>query len=95
MTGWGNLGNLKKSFAYVVMYEPLALSTGQQFEIERMSRVIDATTDPEVLRGLCKQLLYAWHSQKAATAWVMRQHLGGPSAPRPISRPVIDPEDSS
>ncbi|MFN9545930.1 MAG: hypothetical protein ACK6AD_02500 [Cyanobacteriota bacterium] len=60
------------------MSEPLALSLGQKFELERMSRAIDATTDPEVLRGLAKQLLEAWHSQKAATQWVMRQHLGAP-----------------
>ncbi len=60
------------------MSEPLALTLGQKFELERMSRAIDATTDPQVLRGLAKQLLEAWHSQKAATQWVMRQHLGAP-----------------
>jgi hypothetical protein len=60
------------------MSEPLALSLGQQFEIERMSRAIDATVDPQALRGLAKQLLQAWHSQKAATQWVMRQQLGSP-----------------
>ncbi len=49
------------------MSEPLALSLGQQFELERMSRAIDATVDPQALRGLAKQLLQAWHSQKAAT----------------------------
>ena len=61
------------------MSEPLALSIGQQFELERMSRAIDATGDPQTLRGLAKQLLQAWHSQKAATQWVMRQHLGSPT----------------
>lgn len=60
------------------MSEPLALTLGQKFELERMSRAIDATTDPQVLRGLAKQLLEAWHSQKAATQWVMRQQLGAP-----------------
>ena len=60
------------------MSEPLALSLGQQFELERMSRAIDATADPQALRGLAKQLLQAWHSQKAATQWVMRQQLGSP-----------------
>ncbi len=63
----------------LVMTEPLALSLGQQFEIERMNRAIDSTCDPEALRGIAKQLLHAWHSQKAATQWVMRQQLGGPS----------------
>ena len=61
------------------MSEPLALTLGQKFELERMSRAIDATTDPQVLRGLAKQLLEAWHSQKAATQWVMRQQLGAPT----------------
>ena len=82
------------------MTEPLALTLGQKFELERMSRAIDATTDPQVLRGLAKQLLEAWHSQKAATQWVMRQHLGAPpnfsapssapSAPSP-SQPAVQP----
>jgi hypothetical protein len=60
------------------MTEPLTLSLGQQFELERMSRAIDATADLEALQGLAKQLLLAWHSQKAATQWVMRQQLDGP-----------------
>lgn len=67
------------------MSEPLALTLGQKFELERMSRAIDATTDPQVLRGLAKQLLEAWHSQKAATQWVMRQSLGGPPKVNPPS----------
>lgn len=54
----------------------ISLSLGQQFEVERMSRAIDAEGDPQVLRDLAKQLLQAWHTQKAATNWVMRQHLG-------------------
>jgi hypothetical protein len=58
------------------MSEPLALSLGQQFELERMSRAIDETGDVTALRGIAKQLLQAWHSQKAATQWVMRQQLG-------------------
>ncbi|MFM1800590.1 MAG: hypothetical protein RLZZ117_2868 [Cyanobacteriota bacterium] len=74
------------------MSEPLALTLGQKFELERMSRAIDATTDPQVLRGLAKQLLEAWHSQKAATQWVMRQHLGAP--PR-FSSPPGDPLGSA
>mgnify|MGYP003331301593 FL=1 len=61
------------------MTEPLTLSLGQQFELERMNRAIDATADLEALQDLAKQLLMAWHSQKAATQWVMRQQLEGPS----------------
>ena len=61
------------------MSEPLALSLGQKFELERMSRAIDATADLQTLQGIAKQLLQAWHSQKAATPWVMRQQLESPS----------------
>jgi hypothetical protein len=68
------------------MSEPLALTLGQKFELERMSRAIDATVDTQALRGLAKQLLQAWHSQKAATQWVMRQHLDSP--PRITPEPV-------
>jgi hypothetical protein len=68
--------------AEIAMTEPLSLSLGQQFEIERMSRAIDSTADLQTLQGLAKQLLQAWHSQKAATQWVMRQQLGG-STPLP------------
>ncbi len=65
--------------AMPAMSEPLALSLGQQFELERMCRVIDSTGDPQSLRGLAKQLLQAWQAQKAATEWMMRQQLGTPS----------------
>ena len=61
------------------MTEPLSLSLGQEFEIERMNRAIDSTADLQTLQGLAKQLLQAWHSQKAATQWVLRQQLGGPT----------------
>jgi hypothetical protein len=43
-----------------------------------MSRAIDATADLQTLQGIAKQLLQAWHSQKAATQWVMRQQLEAP-----------------
>ncbi|MEB3257044.1 MAG: hypothetical protein VKN83_01870 [Cyanobacteriota bacterium] len=69
------------------MSEPLALTLGQKFELERMTRAIDATADPQALRGLAKQLLQAWHSQKAATQWVMRQQLGAP----PVVAPSVAP----
>jgi len=53
----------------------IELTTGQQFEIERFSRTIDATADLEQLRDLAKQLLKAWYSQKAATTWIIRQQF--------------------
>ncbi len=61
------------------MYEPLALTLSKTFEVERMSRAIDSTVDINTLQGLAKQLLQAWHSQKAATQWVMRQQLDSPA----------------
>ena len=60
------------------MHSPMELTTGQQFEIERLSRVIDATADPEELRQVAKQLLRAWHTQKAATNWFIRQQAESP-----------------
>jgi hypothetical protein len=62
------------------MPSPIELSVGQQFEIERFNRAIDATADPDQLRSLAKQLLQAWHTQKAATNWVMQQQAGFPPA---------------
>ncbi|MFN7678147.1 MAG: hypothetical protein ACK5QW_06060 [Cyanobacteriota bacterium] len=54
----------------------MELSVSQRFEIERFSRAIDATADPEDLKRIAKQLLQAWHTQKAATNWVIGQQLG-------------------
>jgi hypothetical protein len=61
------------------MEQSIELSMNQRFEIERFNRAIDATVDPETLRSLAKQLLQAWHSQKAATNWVIgQQQFGAP-----------------
>jgi len=59
------------------MQPKVDLSIGQQFEIERFNRAIDATADPEQLRHLAKQLLQAWQTQKAATQWVVAQQQDG------------------
>lgn len=61
------------------MSEPLALSLAQKFEIERMGRVIDSTSDLAALKSLTKQIFKAWQGQKAATGWAMRQQLNGPA----------------
>ena len=53
--------------------EAIGLSVTQQFDVERMNRAIESTIDPQQLQVLAKQLLQAWHSQRAATVWVMRQ----------------------
>ena len=56
-----------------MMEKSVNLSVSQQFDVERMNRVIESTIDPQQLQVLAKQLLQAWHSQRAATVWVMRQ----------------------
>jgi hypothetical protein len=58
--------------------EPLNLTLGQQFEIERFNRAIDDCNDVEELRGIARQLLQAWQTQKAATVWMMKQNLSSP-----------------
>ena len=55
------------------MEKSLNLSFSQQFDVERMNRVIESTIDAEQLQVLAKQLLQAWHSQRAATVWIKRQ----------------------
>ena len=64
-----------RPIATPAMHEPLALTLGQKFELERMNRAIDDMADLQALQGVAKQLLHAWQSQKAATQWVMRQQL--------------------
>ena len=49
------------------------LSVSQQFDVERMNRAIESTIDPHQLQVLAKQLLQAWHSQRAVTDWITRQ----------------------
>ena len=70
------------------MASAIELTLGQQFEIERLNRVIDGTADPDQLRQLAKQLLQAWHTQKAATNWMISQQAGAPFASD--SSPEID-----
>ena len=55
------------------MEETVGLSVAQQFDVERMNRAIESTLDPLKLQVMAKQLLQAWHSQRAATVWIMRQ----------------------
>lgn len=67
------------------MPDPLALTPAQAFELERMTRAIDATHDLATLQGICRQLLGAWIAQRAATTWAMRQGL--PRSPHPPAAP--------
>lgn len=71
------------------MSTQISLSVGQQFEIERFSRAIDATADAVQLRSIAKQLLQAWHTQKAATNWVISQQMG--PGPAQLSGTLLPP----
>ncbi|KZR85796.1 MULTISPECIES: hypothetical protein [unclassified Synechococcus] len=56
--------------------EPIALTLGQKFEIEKFSREIDNSKDVQQLRSIAKDLLMAWQQQQAASAWAIRQSQG-------------------
>lgn len=56
-------------------YQDLQLSLAQQFEMNRLSRVVDNCHDIEGLRKVTHQLLKAWFVQKSAVDFVMRQKL--------------------
>jgi len=56
--------------------EPIALTLGQKFEIEKFSREIDNSEDLQALRDIAKDLLVAWKQQQAAAAWAFRQSQG-------------------
>lgn len=68
------------------MSAPIELTLNQKFEIERFNRAIDTTADLAQLRDIAKQLLQAWHTQKAATNWAMRQQINAPRdiPPQPL-----------
>ena len=53
--------------------DPIALTLGQKFEVERFSREIDNSDDIAALRNIAKDLLVAWKQQQAASAWIVRQ----------------------
>ena len=57
--------------------EPIALTLGQKFEIEKFSREIDNSDDLAALRSIAKELLVAWKQKQAASAWIVRQQSQG------------------
>ena len=57
--------------------EPIALTLGQKFEIEKFSREIDNSDDLAALKSIAKDLLMAWQQQQAASAWIVRQQSQG------------------
>ena len=56
--------------------DPISLTLGQKFEIEKFSREIDNSEDLPQLRSIAKDLLVAWKQQQAASAWALRQSQG-------------------
>jgi hypothetical protein len=56
-------------------YKDLELTLAQQFEMNKLSRMVDSCQDPAKLRELTHKLLKAWFVQKAAVAYVMKQKL--------------------
>ena len=57
--------------------EPIALTLGQKFEIEKFSREIDNSDDLAALKKLCQRPLGGWKQQQAASAWIVRQQSQG------------------
>ena len=57
--------------------EPIALTLGQKFEVEKFSREIDNSDDLASLRSIAKDLLLAWKQQEAASALIVRQQSQG------------------
>ena len=53
----------------------VSLSISQQFETERMNRVIDSCSDVVALRALAKQCFTAWQTQKAAAQAILLSTL--------------------
>lgn len=55
--------------------EIFELTLNQQFEVEKYGRLIDDISDIKQLREVSKLLLSAYQRQRAATQWVLNEHL--------------------
>ena len=55
--------------------EPIALTLGQQFDIEQRSRDISAITDVKQLQEISKDLLLAWQEEIARSRAAASSHL--------------------
>ena len=55
--------------------KPIALTLGQQFEIEQRSRDICAITDVKQLQEISKDLLLAWQEEIARSRAAVSSHL--------------------
>ena len=54
--------------------EPIALTLGQQFEIEQRSRDINLMTDVKQLQEISKDLLLAWQQEIARSRAAASPH---------------------
>ena len=55
--------------------EPIALTLGQQFDIEQRSRDINTITDIKQLQEISKDLLLAWQEEIARSRAAASSHL--------------------
>ena len=55
--------------------EPIALTLGQQFDIEQRRRDISAITDVKQLQEISKALLLAWQEEIARSRAAASSHL--------------------
>lgn len=53
--------------------EPLSLSLGQRFELERQTRDLDVMDDIQELQQMAKQLLLAWQEEIARSRMAVQQ----------------------
>ena len=56
--------------------EPIALTLGQKFELEKRTRDISAITDVHQLQALTKDLLLAWQKEIARSRAAVEDALG-------------------
>ena len=54
--------------------EPIALTLGQQFDIEQRSRAINSMTDVKQLQEISKDLLLAWQHEIARSRAAANPH---------------------
>jgi len=60
-----------------VNMEPIVLTLGQKFELERRSRDISAISDVQELQAISKDLLRAWQEEIARSRAAVRSACGG------------------
>ena len=54
--------------------EPIALTLGQQFDLEQRSRDISSITDVKELQEITKDLLLAWQKEIARSRAAINSH---------------------